>query len=187
MIAAVVPVRDPETRVRTTALRMQQVDRSADPVLRNLFEHYLHDMAEWFGFDTREDGAYGYPTDQLWDQGCDVFLAYSALVPVGFAIVNGAGARVPGATGRDLKEFFVVRRYRRDGVGDAFARHVWDQYPGPWLVRVYQGNLTALPFWRRVVADYTGGNFRESQHRADGRDWTYFTFDSHAAPRSAAT
>jgi hypothetical protein len=30
------------------------------PVLANLFELYLHDMAEWFGFDLGADGRYGY-------------------------------------------------------------------------------------------------------------------------------
>lgn len=166
-------------------LRIQQVDRAADAVLRNLFEHYMHDMAEWFGFDTREDGSYAYPTEQLWDQGCDVFLAFAELVPVGFAVVSDTGARADAESSRDLKEFFVVRRHRRDGIGEAFARHVWDQYPGSWLVRVYQGNQPALPFWRRVVGTYTGGKFRESHPHVNGRDWTYFAFTS--APAEATT
>jgi len=158
-------------------LRMERVDRSADPVLRNLFEHYLHDMAEWFGFDTEEDGAYAYPTENVWEHGCDVFLAYADRIPIAFALVDQAGSRVPGSTGRDLKEFFVVRRHRRDGVGEAFARHVWDQYPGPWLVRVYRGNVPAIPFWRKAITDYTGGDFHERPHYGDdGREWSYFTF-----------
>jgi hypothetical protein len=53
---------------------------------------------------------------------------------------------------------------------------VWDQYPGPWLVRVYRGNVPAVPFWRRVVADYTGDQFRESVQTVDGREWSYFWF-----------
>ena len=32
--------------------RIARVDRTADDVLGNLFEHYLHDMAQWFEFDT---------------------------------------------------------------------------------------------------------------------------------------
>jgi predicted acetyltransferase len=155
---------------------MQRVDRASDEVLGNLFEHYMHDMAEWFEFDTNEDGAYSYPTHKVWDQGWDVFLAYSAATPIAFALVGSAGSRLPGSSTRDLKEFFVIRRHRRDGIGAAFARYVWDQYPEPWLVRVYRGNVPAVPFWRRVVADYTGDQFRESVQTVDGREWSYFWF-----------
>ncbi len=113
------------------SVRIVRVDRSADAVLRNLFEHYMHDMAEWFGFDTGEDGAYAYPTEDVWAEGCDVFVGYLGKIPVGFALVDDAGSRVPGTSARDLKEFFVVRRHRRGGIGMALARHVWEQYPGP--------------------------------------------------------
>jgi predicted acetyltransferase len=166
---------------------MQRVDRSADAVLRNLFEHYMHDMAEWFRFDSREDGSYGYPTEQFWDHGCEVFLVYSALVPVGFAVVDSAGTRAPGPGARDLKEFFVVRSYRRDGVGQRFAHYVWDQFPGPWLVRVYLGNVPALPFWRRTVDAYTRGRYHESEQQSNGRDWRYFTFTSGATTAASAS
>jgi predicted acetyltransferase len=161
-------------------LRMERVDRAADAVLRNLFEHYMHDMAEWFEFDTNEDGAYAYPTNKVWEQGCAVFLAYSARTPIGFALVDTAGTQIPGSAARDLKEFFVIRRHRRDGIGRTFARYVWDQYPGPWLVRVYRRNVPAMPFWRGVIAEYTHGQFHEAPHTKDGRDWSYFTFASGA-------
>lgn len=172
--------------MKTVPERFERVDRGADRVLRNLIEHYLHDMAEWFEFDTGEDGAYEYSTDEVWDAGCDVFLAYVGDIPVGFALVADAESRVPGANARDLKEFFVVRRHRRSGLGTRLARHVWDAYPGAWLVRVYQGNRPAMPFWRRTIDDYTGGRFREEARTgADGRAWSYFTFGNgqgNAAP-----
>lgn len=165
-----------------TPVHFVRVDRSSDEVLANLFEHYLHDMAEWFHFDTGTNGAYAYPTGQVWDKGCNVFMAFCDRTPVGFALVDDAGSRVPGTSARDLKEFFVVRRHRRSGVGEAFAEHVWDQFPGPWLVRVYRGNLPALPFWRTVIDRYTGGRFHELEHIGDdGRAWSYFTFGNGAS------
>lgn len=168
-----------------STLRFEQVDRSADRVLGNLFEHYLHDMAEWFEFDTAEDGAYAYPTENLWNNGCDVYLAYAAAVPVAFALVDDAGHRAPQPGTRDLKEFFVIRRHRRSGVGSMLARHVWDRYPVPWLVRVYQRNRPAVPFWRQTVAAYTEGRFDEQTHIGDdGKEWVYFTFHSGGQRRS---
>ena len=43
------------------------VGADADLIVTNLFEHYLHDMAEWFGLDTQDDGRYGYH----WQIGAD--------------------------------------------------------------------------------------------------------------------
>jgi predicted acetyltransferase len=157
--------------------RIDAVDASAAPTLVNLFEHYLHDMAEWFGFDTEQNGAYGYPAQKCWDNGAVVYFAYAGGVPIGFAIVTAAESPVETRT-LDLKEFFVVRRHRRSGVGRAFANTVWDRHPGPWLVRVYRGNLPALPFWRGCVADYSGGRFRELERESNDKLWSYFTFRS---------
>lgn len=152
-------------------------DRSASVVLGNLFEHYLHDMAEWFDLETHPSGAYEYPAGRCWDDDGAVYFAYLGELPIGFAIVTAAEAPVQTCT-LDLKEFFVMRRHRRNGVGQAFAGAVWDQHPGPWLVRVYRGNLPALPFWRGTVADYSAGQFTEREVWANGKDWSYFTFRS---------
>jgi len=157
---------------------IRQVDRSQDPVLRNLLNLYLHDMAEWFLFDSDEEGRYTYATGPLWDAGVDVYLAYHGRIPIGFGLVGAAAAYTSEANAKDLEEFFVVRRYRRAGVGRALATHIWDLYRGPWIVRVYQKNLPALPFWRTAVSSYTGGRFHEEVLSVRDRPWSYFSFDS---------
>ncbi|MEZ5558616.1 MAG: hypothetical protein R3E86_08765 [Pseudomonadales bacterium] len=159
-------------------IEFRQVDESQDPVLRNLLNLYMHDMAEWFLFDSEEDGRYTYATEPLWESGVGVHIAYNGRIPVGFGLVASAAeySDVPGA--RDLEEFFVVRRYRREGVGRAFANHLWDLYRGPWVVRVYQRNLPALPFWRATVSAYTDGRFVERILSVRDRPWSYFSFDS---------
>ena len=155
-----------------------RVDRSADHVLRNLFEHYLHDMAQWFEFDTEIDGRYAYSTGEVWDKGYDVYFAYTAAMPIGFALVGSAETWTNNAAMRDMDEFFVMRRYRRHGVGAAFANYLWDQYPGDWLVRVLQGNLPAMPFWRGIIATRTANEFHEEARISNQRPWSYFTFIS---------
>lgn len=160
--------------------RVSRVDRSSDGVLGNLFQHYLHDMAEWFDIDTGTDGRYAYPTETIWDKGLDVFFVYAGAIPIGFAVVGSAEAWTGDAGRRDLHEFFVIRRYRRNGVGQALANHIWSQYRGPWLVRVYQGNLPAVPFWRRVVGAYAATRYREEARTVNGRQWSYFSFEGGA-------
>lgn len=158
-------------------LNVQQQSKSSDRILRNLFEHYLHDMAEWFDFDTESDGSYDYDTDHLWSGQVDVYFAYVADIPIGFALV-GSARHWLGQEGCDLEEFFVVRKHRRQGIGKAFARHIWDRYPGYWLVRVYTENRPALPFWRSTIAAYTDNTHHEQKRDVDAKPWSYFTFSN---------
>ena len=161
--------------------RIEQVDDSAEAVLRNLFEHYLHDMAEWFGFDTREDGAYHFQTGRVWEDGYHVHLLYSRQIPVGFALVGSADEYLEHSGVRDMDEFFVVRLHRRKGLGRAFATNLWNTYPGEWLVRVFQANLPAMPFWRAAISAYTDDSFEEDVRTVSEQAWSYFTFRSEGS------
>lgn len=60
-----------------------------------------------------------------------------------------------------LDQLFVLRKYRRRGIGARVARMLFDRYPGRWEVATVPGNQAALAFWPRVIGDYTGGDFRE--------------------------
>lgn len=153
-------------------------DRRADPILRNLFEFYLHDMAEWFRFDQGPDGRYTQSTERYWDTGHEVYLLTASGIPIGFALV-GPARDSPQTT--DMVEFFVVRRHRREGVGREFAEHIWRIHPGNWLVRVYRKNEPALPFWRRTIAGYTGGDYVGETRPENGKSWAYFTFRSRSS------
>jgi predicted acetyltransferase len=164
-------------------IEVRQVDRSCEAIVRNLLEHYCHDMAEWFLLDAHEDGSYRYLPDQVWSDGVDVHLAYLSGIPIGFALVGSAAPYAADAGAKDLKEFFVVRRHRRSGIGRMLAERVWNLYPGKWLVRVYHGNRPALPFWRAAIGAYTGDAFAEEVRTVEGRSWSHFTFDGTATQK----
>lgn len=153
-------------------------DQSSDSTLRNLFEFYLHDLAEWFKFDQLPDGRYTESTERYWQDGHHVYLLHADGIPVGFALIGPADESLPGSSGMDMNEFFLVRRHRRGGVAKAFARHVWQLHPGPWLIRVYRANEPALPFWRKVISQHTAGNYVEETREKNGNPWSYFSFDT---------
>lgn len=165
-----------------SSLAIRRVDRSQEAILRNLLELYCHDMAEWLLLDAQEDGTYRYPCEKVWDAGLEVYFAYVGRIPVGFGLVGSAEPYVGDAGVKDLEEFFVVRRHRRSGIGRALATYLWDQYPGRWLVRVYQGNPPAMRFWREAIAQYTAGRFGEEVRIVADRSWSYFTFEAGDGP-----
>ncbi len=162
-------------------------DRSHDATLVPLLQQYCHDMEEWIPLESDQAEGFTYSLGKVWGDGAQVYLAYIAETPIGFALV-GSAARYVGDPGmKDIVEFFVTRHVRRHGIGRTMAAHVWNQFPGPWLVRVYHGNVPAMRFWASAIADYTCGHYREEVRSISGKTWSYFTFASFANSRLERT
>src|SRR5882724_2438071 len=107
-------------------LQISKVGPEYAPILRNLFEHYVHDMSEWFHFDTRPDGSYSYDAASLWTRGFETHLAQAGDSLVGFAIVGSAAEWLDDTNAHDVREFFVLRKFRRKGAGRQIAEHIWN-------------------------------------------------------------
>ncbi len=131
------------------------------PIIGNLLELYMHDFTD---YAEEEDGRFGYDRLPAYFVESDrhPFLAKADGKYAGFALVREVSPP-DGAKYTDMAEFFVMRKYRRKGVGVQIARAAFDRFPGPWQVRVVQANLPAQPFWRRAIGEYTGGVFEEGQ------------------------
>src|SRR6266446_6143658 len=137
------------------ALTIDRVGPECNEIMVNLFEHYLHDMAEWFEFDVRNDGRYAYDMAPHWQNRDPVYLVRADGALAGFAIVGSAERWTNNADARDVREFFIVRRHRRSGCGEVLARKVWGDHPGQWLVRVLEANTPAMGFWKKIIDEYT--------------------------------
>lgn len=62
-----------------------------------------------------------------------------------------------------VSEFFILRKYRRKGIGMKVAHRLFAKYTGKWSVEQEAGNYPAQAFWVKVIDEYTKGNFTESQ------------------------
>ena len=65
-----------------------------------------------------------------------------------------------------MSEFFVGPPFRRRGVGRGAAMLLFSRFAGEWIIAEQARNPGAIRFWRRVIAEYTNGDFRE--RRAHG-------------------
>ena len=84
--------------------------------------------------------------------------------PAGFAVVSiRRGSGPPGEATNPFRmtEFFIARPLRRRGVGRAAVRLLFDRFAGEWLVTQSRRNAPAVAFWRRVIAQYSGGRYQE--------------------------
>jgi predicted acetyltransferase len=115
-------------------------------VLRRLLELYQHDFSEFDGRDLDAHGEYGYPyIDHYWTE--------PERHPFLFAVDGRwAGlALVRAGSPNDMAEFFVIRKYRRAGLGRQAAGELLRQFPGRWAVRQLRSNPAATAFWRAVI------------------------------------
>lgn len=154
-------------------------------LLANLLELYIHDLSDVFpNLEIGSDGRFGYRRLPLYWRDPDrrfAFLIKCDGRVVGFALVTRGSPGTDDPSVFDVEEFFVLRRHRRSGVGRRAAMLLWNRLPGRWIVRVSEGNRGAVPFWTRVIAEYTGGAATESTRPGDPHLWRVFSFHSDAS------
>ena len=147
-------------------------------VLANLLQLYLYDFSELLDFDVDARGRFAEPDLSVYveDSPHRAFLVRVEGELAGFALVRRGSQIDADPDVFDVAEFFVMRRYRRMGVGRTMAFAVFDRLPGSFEVRVLDSNAAALGFWRDVVETYTGECFQRSGHSDPPRSWTVYRF-----------
>ncbi len=148
-------------------------------VLRHLLELYNYDFSEFNNADVDEHGLFGYSyLDHYWVQeNRHPFLIRVAGKHAGFALVKEK-VQEGRLSAFFMAEFFVMRKYRGQGISDVAACSLFALHPGDWTISETGNNQPAQRFWRKVIDRYTGGNFEEIQ--ADGWDGVIQTFTSES-------
>ncbi len=130
------------------------------PVLENLIQLYIHDFSELFAGTPRgnlsDDGRYAIdiPVERWWQRDDHLPLLFRLQGKLaGFALLN-ATPHGMAPVDHNVAEFFVVRKYRRAGLGTAAAHALFSRYPGRWEAAVMRGNAGARAFWQRCIASH---------------------------------
>ncbi len=144
-------------------VRIDPASPDARGVLTALFELYVYDFSEILGLDVEDDGRFRLPSlDAYWtDPRCHAFLARVDDRLAGFALIPARSRLTGDESVCDVAELFVMRKYRRRGVGGEVARALFDRFRGPWEVRQKAANHAATAFWLRTIDRYTGGRFED--------------------------
>jgi hypothetical protein len=74
----------------------------------------------------------------------------------------------------DMTEFFILRGFRRIGLGMKTAREVWTRFPGKWDVRVIARNQKAMSFWGRAIDEFLGKPIEPIVLDQNGEYWNVF-------------
>ena len=125
--------------------------------IQNLSQLYAYDWSDLLALDVGEDGRFHVGSLEAYerDERCHPFLFRVDGHVMGFAWVC-ARSRLTGALDVfDMAEFFVMRRYRRQGIGRQAACALFERFKGTWEVRQRAEHPAASRFWRAVIRSYT--------------------------------
>jgi len=151
-----------------------------ESVIANLLELYAHDFSEFYPLELGADCRFGYQHLSLYWSQPD---RYPFLIKVngklaGLALIKNDHGVAQSEAVWDVTEFFIVRAYRRRGVGTKAAHKVWERFPGRWEVRVMESNRSALKFWQRAITGFLGTAINPVHLEKDGQQWHIFQFES---------
>jgi predicted acetyltransferase len=158
-----------------TRVVLEEVGLESAPVLRRLMQLYLYDLGSLDGWNISSEGLYGSAEriERFWTEpGRRCFLIRADAALAGFAFIRDEGQHSGPGTW-EVSEFFVLRKFRRQGVGTRAALMLFDLAPGPWEVSQLASNLPAQLFWRAVIDRYTAGHFSDEDDAHDhfGHPW----------------
>jgi predicted acetyltransferase len=126
-------------------------------VLANLIQLYRYDFSEIRGYDLTAHGTFVY---RYLDHYFVEDTREACFVTVDGVLAGFTMTRQLDDGNREVSEFFVVRRHRRHGIGEAAARQMFYRHPGPWQVAVDHANHAASRFWQQVTAAVAHGPVR---------------------------
>ena len=153
------------------------------PILANMLELYAHDFSEFVDLKLGDDGRFGYKHLPLYwkESNRYPFLVMANSHFAGFVFVRRGSEISNDADVWDMAEFFIVRGFRRLGLGMKVAQEIWKKFPGKWEVRVMDRNHKAKDFWRRAINEFLGKTIEPTPLDKDGEGWRVFSFESKPA------
>lgn len=150
------------------------------PLMTNLYQYYMYDFSDLVDdMDLLEDGRYSInDLDGCWVNPWNhVFLLKVDGKIAGFALV---AEPAPDDAEKliDMAEFFILRKFRKSGIGEYFAHQMFDRFRGKWRVSEIHTNTGAVAFWRKVIGRYTNGQFEEKEWEGWGLHGVKQYFDN---------
>jgi predicted acetyltransferase len=154
-----------------------------EPILANMLELYAHDFSEFLHLKLGADGRFGYKHLPLyWKESTrHPFLVMANGQLAGFVFVRRGSEISDDADVWDIAEFFIVRGFRRLGLGTKVAKEIWRKFTGKWEVRVTDRNQKAKDFWGHAIDEFLGETIEPIAFEKNGEGWHVFLFESKRA------
>lgn len=142
-------------------LQLSEIQIDEREILSNLLEKYAYEFSRYDNRDVNKLGLYGYKyLDYYWTEKNR--WAYFILVDenlAGFVMVIDLPEVEDRGTDYQVAEFFVLHKYRRQGVGREALFQIFGRHKGRWQLKLHPKNTASVHFWNKVITEYTKGQY----------------------------
>lgn len=156
------------------------------PILANLLELEAYEHSEKWKFDIGDNGFYGYEELPLFwtDPNRHPYIIYVNGKIAGLVMVQKGSPISDDNEIWDIAEFFIMKKYKNQGIGTAIAHKIWCQFSGRWQVRVFAENEIACAFWLQAISKYTSHpptkTIQHLKTEDSSSDWIIYKFESRS-------
>ena len=142
------------------------------PIIAQLYELYTYEMTDLADFDINDNGYYGYKELPLYwnDSNKHPYLVWVNKKLAGFVLVQKGSPIDANPDVWDIAEFFIMRKFRKQGIGRFVAQYIWSQFDGSWQVRVWDNNKVAHAFWAAAIEKYLKKSLIPTKMKYQGHD-----------------
>ncbi|KRE48752.1 GNAT family N-acetyltransferase [Paenibacillus sp. Soil522] len=140
-----------------------QAPKEYQDIIKNLMQFYIYDFSEFVKCDVEEDGLFGaYPyLEDYWGETNHRFpyVIKQDEKYVGFVLVRFIESEEQNYF--SIAEFFIMKKFRKEGIGKAVAKQIFNLHKGQWEVYQLESNKPAQLFWNKTIDEYTQGQFKD--------------------------
>jgi len=167
-------------------------------VIKNMYPLYLHDLSGHYGLggehSPNEHGIFEpspdyktlqdqYDVQSIWWEKPECLYPFLMSVdgrPAGFAFV-ATPPHCSQGTDFFVHDFFLMQPFRGGGVAEHAASTIFGRFRGSWelFTNPSENNKIGQSFWRKTVANYTEGNYREMYGQTFDGYKLIFQFSNH--------
>lgn len=129
--------------------------------IQNMARFYVYDRTKYMGWECPENGLFECIDFKHYLENPDkqAFLIRVNNELAGFILLDKMV--LTEKVDWNIGEFFVLAKFQGKGIAEEAAKEIFRQFPGKWSVAVMPENIKAVNFWRKIITDISGGNFKE--------------------------
>jgi len=140
---------------------IKKVAEEEREILARLLELYEYDFSGYNDVDVNFLGLYGYTyLDYYWTENrrFPYFIKIDGKL-AGFVMICDLCYVSKDIDTLFMSEFFVMKKYRRKGIGKSVAQEIFSMHSGKWELTVHPNNKGSQLFWEAVIKETVGENF----------------------------
>jgi len=151
-------------------LEIKKVGLKEREKLEKLLQLYLHDLSLYFPIPFNSDECkYEYDLNKYFENDYAFFIELDHNI-LGFILVD-----YNKNNNYEISEMFVLNNYKGHKIGEQAVTKIFDMYKGNWTIKAVPSSPVAESFWKKVVDNYTNGNFKLEYTGKYNRAELFFT------------